>query len=229
MNTLRKTIVQSPLFGGLSKRQLDPIERIAREVRFARGATIFAEGDPGDGFYIVVSGRIKVFKVSGDGKEQILHIYGPGQPVGEVPVFAGQSFPAHAQALENSHLLFFARKAFLDLIAAHPSLAMNMLALLSQRLRQFALQVENLSLKALPGRLASYLLHLSCEHGGARQVALPIPKHQLASLLGTIPETLSRIFARLSAQNIIAIRGRRITLSNVPALEDLAAGEGAAD
>jgi len=225
MNALHKALSQSPIFGGLSDRQLHTLERIARDAHFARGATIFSEGEPGDGFYIVVSGRVKVFKVSADGKEQILHLYGPGQPVGEVPVFAGQSFPAHAQAVERSHLVFFGRKAFLDLIAAHPSLALNMLALLSMRLRQFTLQVENLSLRALPGRLASYLLYLSREQGGARQVALPIPKHQLASLLGTIPETLSRIFAKMSAQDLIEIRGRRITLRNRPALENLAAGE----
>jgi CRP-like cAMP-binding protein len=98
---------------------------------------------------------------SAEGKEQILHIYGPGHPIGEVPVFSGSRFPANAMAIEKSRMLFFPRRDFVDLISAHPSLALNMLAVLSLRLRQFTVQIENLSLKEVPARLASYLIFLS--------------------------------------------------------------------
>ena len=87
---------------------------------------------------MVVSGKVKIFKVSMEGKEQILHIFGPGEPFGEVPVFAGQQFPASAEALEKSRLFFFSREAFIDLIKRNPDLALNMLAVLSRRLRRFA-------------------------------------------------------------------------------------------
>jgi CRP/FNR family transcriptional regulator len=189
---------------------------------FDRNAPIFWEGDEGNGFYIVSTGRIKIFKVSPEGKEQILHIYGPGQPFGEVPVFSGQHFPANAQTVEKSRLLFFPRQAFIDLITAHPSLALNMLAMLSMRLRQFTVQVENLSLKEVPGRLASYLLYLSEELASANDIRLPISKGQLASLLGTIPETLSRILGKMSAQGIITVQGAEIAVNDRTALEDLA-------
>jgi CRP/FNR family transcriptional regulator len=222
MNSSRTLISASPLFSGLSEAQLQQLEHIGREVSVARGQTLFMEGDEGAGFYIVVSGRVKVFKSSAEGKEQILHIYGPGQPIGEVPVFAGQHFPANCQAVEKSRLLFFPRQAFIDLITAHPSLALNMLAVLSMRLRQFTVQVENLSLKEVPGRLASYLVYLAEEQDSPGRVHLPISKGQLASLLGTIPETLSRIFSKMSAQGYIEVQAAEIVFKDRPALEELA-------
>ncbi|MDA8139003.1 MAG: Crp/Fnr family transcriptional regulator [Desulfobacteraceae bacterium] len=218
----RDVIAHSPLFSGLAEDQMNHLEQISRDVHLARGETVFMEGEPGKGFYIVAAGKVKVFKVSAEGKEQILHIYGPGQPIGEVPVFAGQLFPAHAQAVEKCHLIFFPRQAFIDLITAHPSLALNMLAVLSVRLRQFTMQVENLSLKEVPGRLASYLIYLSEEQNNTQEVRLPISKGQLASLLGTIPETLSRIFNKMSAQGYIDVQGMAIAIKDREALADLA-------
>lgn len=221
MTQKRDSIAGSPIFGGLTFEQLDQLEQIGRDAHFARGESIFMEGDQGNGFYIVGAGKVKVFKVSAEGKEQILHIYGPGQPIGEVPVFAGQHFPANAQAVEKSDLIFFPRQAFIDLITANPSLALNMLAVLSMRLRQFTVQVENLSLKEVPGRLASYLIYLAEEQARPGLVDLPISKGQLASLLGTIPETLSRIFNKMTAQGYIDVQGARIALKDRQALEDL--------
>jgi CRP/FNR family transcriptional regulator len=157
-----------------------------------------------------------------EGKEQILHIYGPGNPIGEVAVFSGQQFPASAETLLKSHLLYFPRLAFVDLISKNPSLCLNMLAVLSRRLRQFTVQVENLSLKEVPGRLAAYLLYLAGEQEAAGMVSLPISKGQLASLLGTIPETLSRILARMSSRGLIAVDGPKIKLLDLEGLEELA-------
>ena len=148
--------------------------------------------------------------MSPDGKEQIFHIYGEGNPFGEVPVFSGGAFPANAQTLLKSHLLFLPRTDFVGLIAANPSLSLNMLGVLSRRLRQFTVQIENLSLKEVPGRLASYLVYLAEEQGGKAAVTLGISKGQLASLLGTVPETLSRIFAKMSEQGLISVQGKKI-------------------
>ncbi|MGD8833762.1 MAG: Crp/Fnr family transcriptional regulator [Desulfobacteraceae bacterium] len=221
MNNLNDIIANTPLFGGLSDEQLSQISGIAQEKRFKRGQAIFWEGDPGIGFYVVVEGKIKVYKTSSEGKEQILHIYGPGHPFGEVPVFSGSRFPANAMAIEKSRMLFFPRQDFVDLISKHPSLALNMLAVLSVRLRQFTVQVENLSLKEVPARLASYLLYLAQEQDSPDIVTLPISKGQLASLLGTIPETLSRIFNKMTQQDLIAVRGSKISLIDPDGIDDL--------
>lgn len=223
------TISNTLLFKGLPEEQLRKVEEIAIERNFNRGQTIFSEGDEGNGFYIVTVGQVKVFKISMKGKEQILHILGPGEPFGEVPVFSGQKFPAYAQAIAKSRLLFFPRSAFADLITGNPSLAMNMLAVLSMRLRQFTVQIENLSLKEVPGRLAAYLIYLAEEQGTEGSVTLSISKGQLASLLGTIPETLSRIFAKMNRQNLIRVEKRDIRFLNRSGLEELAKqGKGAA-
>ena len=121
----------------------------------------------------------------------------------------------------KSHLLFFPRTAFTELIAKNPSLCLNMLAVLSMRLRQFTVQVENLSLKEVPGRLAAYLLYLAQEQEAEDTVSLPISKGQLASLLGTIPETLSRILTKMSNSGLIDVSGGEIKLLDYDGLEDL--------
>jgi len=226
MNKILNIISTIPLFNGLPEDQIVAIKKIAVENKINKGEIIFSEGDEGNGFFVIVEGRVKVFKVSTEGKEQILHIFGPGQPFGEVPVFAGQKFPANAQAIDKTRVLFFPRASIVNLISANPSLALNMLAVMSKKLIQFAVQIENLSLKEMPARLASYLIFLADEQNKGDLVTLKISKGQLASTLGTIPETLSRAFAKLSGQNLINVDGKKITLLDRRALENLAEYEG---
>lgn len=207
-------IGSSILFEGLPEQQIIDITNIAVLKTYQRGESIFFEGDEGNGFYMVGEGRVKIFKVSPSGKEHILHIFGQGEPFGEVPVFHGRPFPANAEAIVKSKTIFLPRNQFVLLVEANPSIALNMLAVLSQRLRRFASQIENLSLKEVPERLAGYLVYLSHEHGDSDEVELDISKGQLASLLGTIPETLSRIFAKMSEEGLIKVNGRKISLLN---------------
>lgn len=211
-----------PLFQGLPSKELEQLAGIAADRRYGRGDAIFLEGDEGDGLYVVISGRVKVFKLSPDGKEQTLHLFGAGEPFGEVALLAGRRFPANADALEESRVLFFPRDAFAGLIRENPSVALNLLALLSVRLRRFTALIEDLSLKEVPGRLSAYLLYLSREREGQAELSLDVTKAQLASLLGTIPETLSRILGRMSRQGLIGLDGRRIRILDRPGLEALA-------
>ena len=222
MEKILHIISNVPLFNGLSEEQLKDVRQISVDKFCGKGKTIFLEDDDCNGFYIVADGKVKIYKVSFEGKEHILHIYGPGNPFGEVPVFSEKKFPANAQTLLKSHLLFFPRTAFVDLISKNPSLALNMLGVLSMRLRQFTVQIENLSLKEVPARLASYLVYLSQEQARTDMVTLNISKGQLASLLGTIPETLSRILTKMSQQHLIDTSGRNIILKDLGGLEDLA-------
>lgn len=208
----RQIIESSTLFAGLKTEQLLLIADISVEKKYGKGQTIFFEGDEGSGFYMVGTGRIKIYKMSPAGKEHILHIFGPYEPFGEVPVFHGQPFPANAEALVQTSVLFFPRDKFIQLVEKSPAIALGMLAVLSMRLRRFAAQIEDLSLKEVPARLAGYLLYLSQEQKNPDLVELDISKGQLASLLGTIPETLSRIFAKMSESGLIEVNGRKITL-----------------
>jgi CRP/FNR family transcriptional regulator, dissimilatory nitrate respiration regulator len=214
-------IAGMPLFAGLSRAQCEALVRICVRRSCQKGERLFSEGDEGTGFYMVVSGRVKIFKVSVEGKEQILHFFGPGESFGEVSVFTGQGFPADAVTSVQTVLLFFPRLAFVALIQKDPTLALNMLAQLSGRLRHFAGLIEDLSLKEVPGRLAKYLLYHGNRNGDG-EMALDVSKGQLASLLGTIPETLSRILAKMNRQGLIRLRGAQIQILDRAGIEQIA-------
>ncbi|MCX5854795.1 MAG: cyclic nucleotide-binding domain-containing protein, partial [Deltaproteobacteria bacterium] len=113
-------IYDIPLFEGLPKGQHEALARIAVNRSYKKGQIIFSEGDDGIGFYVIISGRIKIFKLSPDGKEQILHIFGPTETFGEVPVFTGHGYPAYAEAYTQSSLLFFPKNEFVELIKKDP-------------------------------------------------------------------------------------------------------------
>ena len=213
------------LFNGLTEDQYQDLAMILTDQEFQRGQTIFNEGDEGVGFYVVVTGRVKIYKVSPDGKEQILHILGPGDPFAEVAVFSSSRYPAHAEALQKSRLLFFPKGSFLKLARDNPSLSLNMLASMSLRLKRFSHMIEALSLKEVPGRLAAHLLYLREKQHDTPEVELDMAKAQLAGLLGTIPETLSRILAKMSKQELIRTSGPKITILDPEGLADLAEGE----
>ena len=215
-------IAQVPGFDGLSEDDLGKIEAISVLRGFKKGESVFVEGDEGNGFYVVVKGRVKIFKVSPDGKEVILHICRAGDHFGQVAVYAGKTFPAGAETLVESDLLFFPRQAFVDLIGREPSIALSMLSVLSMRLRELTAQVENLALKEVPGRLASYLLYLSEKQDQGRHIVLGSSKSQLASILGTTPETLSRIFSDFSTRGFIRDNRGEVLLLNHQGLECLA-------
>ncbi len=220
MKSIKDVIAGSLLFAGLSEEHLAKVVDITVVRNIGKGESVFFEGEPAVGFYMMFEGKIKIFKTSFEGREQILHLYGPGEPFGEVPVFHGRPYPANAMSLGKGKVLFFPRKEFIALVHDNPSIALNMLAMLSMRLRQFATQIEHLSLKEVPGRLASHLTYLYEEQGSNEKVTLDIPKGQLASLLGTTPETLSRIFAKMSADGIIKVSGRAIKIVDMDKLLD---------
>jgi CRP/FNR family transcriptional regulator len=222
LTTHFELISKTILFAGLPDNHIHQLLNISREKEFPRNEIIFSEGDPANGFYVNADGLVKIYKLSSEGKEQILHIFGPGEPFGEVPVFSGKTFPAYAETISPCQALFFPRQSFVNLVSANPSLALNMLSVLSMRLRHFTVQIENLSLKEVPGRLAAYFLMLSIEQKSPKSVMLNITKSQLASLIGTIPETLSRMLNRMAAQNLLHVEGRRINLTDMEGLKVLA-------
>ena len=223
---LKDFIPTIPLFQDLEQKNYEDLANIVLSRKYKKGEMIFSEYDTADGFYVAVSGRVKIFKSSPEGKEQILHIFGPGDPFGEIAVFTGKNFPASAQTLENSETIFFPKNAFIGLIKKDPALSLNMLSVLSMRLKRFSSLIEDLSLKEVPGRLAAYLLYLSDRKDSCDELILDISKSQLASILGTIPETLSRILAKMTRENLIESDGKRkFMIKDRDSLIDLAEGE----
>jgi CRP/FNR family transcriptional regulator, dissimilatory nitrate respiration regulator len=223
---LKAFLANIKLWRGLGDEQVDELAYIAIAKTYTKNQLIFQQGDEASGFFVVVVGRVKVFKTSIEGKEQILHLFGRGDYFAEVPAFDGQNFPASAIALETTELLFFPRSSFLELLQKQPTFAINILGVFARHLRLMTQLVEDLSLKEVPGRLATYLLYLSDRNDKADEVELDMTKTQLAALLGTIPETLSRVFAKLSLEEVIAIEGSRIQLLNRQRLNVLAGNDG---
>jgi len=223
---ISRTIAAIPLFARLTENLRQKLGGIAVTRNYDKAQVIFADGERATGFYAIVSGRVKVYKLSPEGKEQILHVFGPGDVFGEAVVFAGKDYPAYAEPLDPAHTLFFPREAFVSLIRTDPDLALGMLAELSFKLRRFASLIEDLSLREVPARLAAHLLYLSTRQEGTDTLVLELPKTQLASLLGTIPETLSRILARMTKEGLIDMPDpRQIRILDRAALIEIAQAE----
>lgn len=198
------------LFSGLSENQIQTIFHAGKILIYEKGDIVFEEDKDARHLLILIDGRIKIFKVSFEGKEQILHMVEPGEPFGEVPLFIRGTLPAYAMAMTKSSVFQLSKEAFLSTIENNPEVAMHIIGILCIRLRQFARLVEELSLKEVPGRLATYLLYLYEKNSKKEKFELDITKNQLASLLGTVPETLSRAFSKLKSLGVIDLDGSKV-------------------
>lgn len=222
----REVLLRSPLFSGLAGEDLDPLVEVARVQRLAKGEVLFLEGQQAEGFCLVAEGQVKVFQLSPQGREQILHVVGPGGSLAEAALFSGGTYPASAQALRPTTVLRFPRRDFVDLLRGRPELALNLIGTMARKLREFARLIEALSLASVRARLARHLVgRITPGSAGSSQwVKLELSKGALASRLGTVPETLSRSLASLAGQGFIAVEGRRVRVLDPEALREIAAG-----
>jgi CRP/FNR family transcriptional regulator, dissimilatory nitrate respiration regulator len=209
------------LFEGFSEGELQSLAQESRIINRLEGEILFHEGDPANYFYVLLSGQIQAFKTSAEGKEMILHLFHSGDIFAEFPIFSGlKSYPASTQCLKDSSVLAINGQGFHTLAFSHPELLLKMLGRLSERLRYFTSLVEDLSLRNVDARLAKYLLTTSQNH--LEQTKIEVNKKTLAAILGTVPETLSRTFKKMSAEGIIEVGRDTITICRRQALEDLA-------
>ena len=216
----REAIKSCPLFVGVTDSDLDDLTRIARQQIYVKDQMVFSEGEEATGFFIPLEGKVKIYKLSSEGRERVLRIAHPGRTFAEAAIFDVGVFPAYAQAIEPTVLLFFPKQAVLDLLHCNAQLAINMVGGLSRILREMMDHMEALTFKDVPSRLARYLLDLSdMKH---RHVRLPVSKAQLAANLNTAGETLSRTLRKMSDDNLITVRGRTIEILNFQGLIDMA-------
>jgi len=217
-----------PLFAGLMDEDLKVVRAIATLRQVGKREILFSEGEEAKGFYVILSGKVKLYKISPDGKEQILHVVSAPDSFAEAALFLEGTYPAFAEPLSDSQLLFIPRRDFIQLIEKNPQLSINMIVSLSHYLRRFASLIEELSLKEVSSRIAKYLLDLtvksSKEGKNPKEVELDLSKTQLALKLGTISETLSRTLAKMKIKGIIDVRKNRILILNREALEELSSG-----
>jgi CRP/FNR family transcriptional regulator len=215
------------LFRELEDESLDRLAGLSRILHLGRKQVLFSEGQPYRGMYVLLDGLAVVYKLSGDGRMLILHVCRPGDTLAEVPLFEEQDagYPAYARATRESELLFLPKETFIPFLKQHPEVAWEMLSNFAAKLKEISLQLEGVTLREVTSRLAQYLLREVEAAGeveaGEPVLELPLAKGSIASYLGTVHETLSRTFARLIKEKIVAVDGPRVTILDKKKLERL--------
>ena len=222
--TIVECLQKADLFKDMPADSLDSLASIVIARSVVANETLFAQNQPAKGFYLIESGQVKIFRMAADGREQIIHLFGPGEIFGEVPVFQGTVYPAYAQTTAKSRVLYFGRDSFLELGKKQPEILLGLLAVLSLRLRSFVELIDDFSLKDITARLAKFLCN-HCSGCNIKKVRLPFSKTELAAQLGTIPATLSRNFKKLAELEIIKVDGNKIEILDCLALKAIANGE----
>jgi CRP/FNR family transcriptional regulator len=221
-----KILKKSLLFSGLNDENLADVAAIATRKTFAKGETLFAEGEKADGFFLLSTGSVKLCKISPDGKEKVLHFVYPSETFAEAAFFGDGAYPAEARALEKGEALFFPKEGFMGLLERNPRFSLNLIVSLSLLLRRFARQIEELSFAEVPARLAAYLLELaekkSTSYQGKTYVDIGMKKGELASHIGTVSETLSRSLKKLRDEGVIDVDGNRVIIYDMIRLKRLA-------
>lgn len=221
---LADSFSKSDLLREMQPEFLEAFASIAVERSLPAGQTLFMQHQEATGFYLINSGNVKIYRIGGDGREQVIHQFGEGEIVGEVPVFQGTAYPACATATSNCEVIYFGRDRFIALGRRQPEIFLNMLGILSRRLRQFVELIDDLSLKDVSARLAKYLLR-NCRQGSSSIIELEQSKGALASRLGTIPATLSRTFKKFQELGAIKVNSSRIEILDCDLLESIVNGD----
>jgi CRP-like cAMP-binding protein len=215
-----------PLFRRVGPDDRERLATVGQMRGYERGDVVFSEDDPSDFFYVVVTGRVKVFKHTPSGGDVILEIFGPGGPLGAVAAYESRPYPASAEALEPASCVLFPREAFFALLEKHPSLVRGLLGSLSLRLVELTTRLAELTGGRVETRFARLFLKLAEQLGkpdrGGVFIPLPLSRQELADLTGTTIETAIRIMSRWGKDDVIRTEKDGFVLIDRTALEGLA-------
>jgi CRP-like cAMP-binding protein len=222
---LAAVLGKTALLSSLSQPELQMLA--ARTVRklFSAGELLFSEGEPCNGLHIIARGKVRLFKTSVNGREQVLSVNVSGESVAEIPVFDGGPYPASAVALEETEIVFISRRDFNAYCLEHPEVPLKVLTVVGARLRNLVGIIEELSFTTIRQRLISTLLKLAQSEGRktARGIEFQLPaSHQeLANQLGTVRELISRNLMRLQAEGLLDVDARQIVVRDIEGLSAL--------
>lgn len=222
---IASVLESTALFSSLSPEELHTLA--ARTVRksLKTGELLFSEGEPCHGLHIVASGKVRIFKTSINGREQVLGINQPGESVAELPVFDGGLYPASAAAVQETQIAFISQHDFQNYCLEHPQVALKVLSVVGARLRRLVGIIEELSFTTIRQRLVALLLKLAQEQGvpgdAGIEFQLPSTHQELANQLGTVRELISRNLMRLQAEGLLEVDARRIVVKDMKGLSAL--------
>lgn len=204
----------------------DQLARVSFLRTYERGRRVFDEGDPSDHFFIVVTGRVKVFRRTTRGSDVILEIFGPGGPLGAVALFESRPYPASAEAIESASCVLIPRQDFFTLLERHPALVRGLLGSLSLRLVELTRRLTELAGGRVEARLARLFLKLADQLGrpghDGTQIPLLLSRQDLADLTGTTIETCIRVMSRWGRARILRTKKDGFVLVDRDALKTLA-------
>jgi len=207
-----------PIFSDLKDDVFEQIAKIGVKKQFKKETVVLLEHETGSALFVIASGKVKISRVSDDGKEVILTILGESDFFGEMAILDGLTRSANVTAIEDSELFIIPRNDFLDLLKTHPEVTISLLQELTQRLRAADMKIKSLSLKDAEGKVATVLLQLADDLGRIKQGAVEIEKlpyqHDLANMAGTSRETISRTLHSFAKKGFIEIDGSKLKILN---------------
>lgn len=214
-----------PYFAALDDRE---VQRLASEWSarsYGPRELLIVEGEPSVGFYLMRKGKARIFRTGPDGREQTFRLATTGQTFGEVPVFDRAANPASVETLESSEIVLIPSESMLRIVQTHPGVALPMLLHFARRLRAFTELVEQISLQTVHGRLARYLYQLAREEGIEREGSIIVPREitqqDLASVVGSVREVVSRTLKAMEDDGIVTVRRREIAIHDLGALRSM--------
>ena len=212
-------IKSCPLFVGLDEASSKALADQAVIKSYAQESVIFSEGEDAESLYIVAEGSVDLIKSTPDGREQLVRQVNQREMFAEAAMFSGVAYPATAISRMDSKLIVITKPSFLTIVKNHPEVALAIMGTMAKLLRHLNKLVSDLSLGSVANRLARYLLQESSRQKNT-SFELPIPKRELAFKLGTVPETLSRTLKKLASKGLVTVKGKRVLINNIKALED---------
>ena len=212
------TVRQAPLFRGLDDESAVSLRGSMSPVKISKGGTLFKEGDEGDRLYVVLEGKLKLGTASGDGRENLLSILGPGEMFGELSLFDPQPRTATATAVTDARLLALSHNQVIGLVTAHPRVALELLARLAQRLRRSNEVLADLVFADVPGRVAKAIIDLGTRFGSQKDDGLHVnhdlTQEELAQLVGASRETVNKALADFASRGWVRLEPRAVVVTD---------------
>lgn len=219
---LAAVLKNTRLLSILSQPELQMLAQRTVRKLFSAGELLFSEGEPCHGLNIVSKGKVRIFKISVTGREQVLAIEFPGDTVTEIPVFDGGPYPVSAVAVEDTEIAFISRHDFQAFCMEHPEVALKVLTVVGKRLRRLVDIIEELSFTTIRQRLVSTLVRLAQSEGKQTtrgvEFLLPTSHQEMANQLGTVRELISRNLKRLQAEGFLEVDSRQIVIKDLKAM-----------
>lgn len=218
---MQNALRRAAIFRDLTDADLVALAAVTRQQSLKASTLLFRAGDASTAFFLVLSGSVRLYRLTPDGKEKIIEIIRAGETFAEAVAIIDKPFPVFATAIENTELLAIPSDVFRTQLQQKPDLAFKMLASLSRRIHQFLNDIHTLSLSTAQQKVAGYLLAFLDEQDFDQPIQLPATKAMIASRLGLQPETFSRVLGKMKEQGVITEDKAQILILSPAALKRL--------